>query len=108
MIEIEYRPDSTIVCRPSGDLDFTASIAFRHVMSDLLRPGLNIVIDLRYVGGIDATGVSALVGSIRRAQAVGGTARISNANSRVKWFVRLVGADRLIEPSSLTLRPGAA
>jgi anti-anti-sigma factor len=108
MIQIETRPDSTVVCRPLGDLHLEASMEFRHVIGDLLEPELNIVIDLSRVESIDAVGVSALVGSLRRVRALRGVARIERANPRVLWFLRLVGVDRIVGRAPLSSRPGVA
>ena len=96
MIEITQRPDSTVVCRPSGDLDFPGSLTFRHVIADLLRPKLKLVIDLRDVQVVDAVGLSGLIGTVRRVRSVAGTARIVNANPRVRCLLRSVGAEQLV------------
>jgi anti-anti-sigma regulatory factor len=53
------------------------------------------MLKLSNVERIEATGASAVVGSIRRVKAAGGTVRICNANPRVAWNLKLVGADRL-------------
>jgi anti-anti-sigma factor len=106
VIEIENCADSTVVCRPSGDLDFISSMELRHVLSDLFRPDITLVIDLRSVDMIDAVGVSALVGSVRRVRAHGGRAHVCNANPRISWFFRLLDVDRLVGPLTATTRPG--
>jgi anti-anti-sigma factor len=109
MIEIQNGPDSTVVCRPSGDLDFPSSLTFHQVIADLLHPGLKIVIDLRHAHYVDAVGLNALIGTARRLRLVGGTARIVNADPRLRCLLRSVGADRLIEaPPATTSPPDAA
>jgi anti-anti-sigma factor len=98
MIEIENSSASTITCRPWGDLDLAASIHFRHVIAGVVRPRVDLVIDLGHVGSIDAVGVSALVGTVRRVRAFGGAVSIRNANARVRWLLGLLGVDQLVVP----------
>jgi anti-anti-sigma factor len=106
MIEITQRPDSTVVCRPSGDLDFPGSLTFRHVIADLLRPKLKLVIDLRDVQVVDAVGLSGLIGTVRRVRSVAGTARIVNANPRVRCLLRSVGPEKLVGLSRVNVASG--
>ena len=108
MIQIENCEDSTTVVRLSGDLDLVSSFHLRHVVCDLLEPGLNLVIDLRHVGTIEAVGVSALIGSVRRVRASGGKAQVVNAKPRVRWLFQILGLDQLIEPLTVMQRPGVA
>jgi anti-sigma B factor antagonist len=107
MIEIESGPDATIVCRPAGNLDPSSAVVLRHVITDLLQAGVRIVVDLRHVNSIDAVGVRALVGSVRRVRAFGGTAHVSNTNRRVAYLLALAGAHRLVAPAATPV-PGAA
>lgn len=90
MIELEAGAESTVICRPIGDLDLERSFLFRHVISDLLEPGVKIVIDLERVERVDAVGLSALVGAIRRVNAVAGEAWIVNAAPEVHRYARPV------------------
>jgi anti-anti-sigma factor len=76
MIDTQLRSHESIVCTLWGDLDWVGATALRHVMADLLQPGMEVVIDLRLVDSCDAVGISALVGSTRRARAVGCRVRI--------------------------------
>ena len=63
MIETRVLADSSIVCRPSGRVDWTAALSLRQAIGDSLRPGGDVVIDLRRVEFIDAVGMSAMVGA---------------------------------------------
>jgi anti-anti-sigma factor len=99
-VDTHVRADSSIVCSPSGGLDWIGAISLRHAIHDSLRPGVDIIIDLSRVDFIDAVGMSALVGSVRRVRAVGGEARIDNATSRVRQRMELVGVYRLLTHSS--------
>jgi anti-anti-sigma factor len=111
MIEIVSLGESRIVCRPLGDLDFRSSISLRHVVGDILRPGLDLVIDLSRVAAIDVVGLSALVGTARRVRALEGTIAIRNVCPRIHWLFDLVGLDRLLTatlPGEVPIRePGS-
>ena len=101
LTELQMDTGSSVTCRPLGDLDLVSAVSLRHLIGEVLRPGLEVVIDLQNVSFIDAVGLSALVGSVRRARAVGGRARISNPQPRVQSLFRLVGIDRLLMPQLL-------
>jgi len=100
VVETHVGADSSIVCRPSGGLDWIGAVSLRHAIHDSLRPGVDIIIDLSRVDFIDAVGMSALVGSVRRVRAVGGEAQICNVTSRVRHRMELVGVYRLLTDSS--------
>jgi anti-anti-sigma factor len=76
------------------------AVSLRHAIHDSLQPGVVIVIDLSRVDFIDAVGMSALVGSVRRVRAVGGEAQICNATPQVRQRMELVGVYRLLTHSS--------
>jgi anti-anti-sigma factor len=90
MITVHTDAASTVVC-PLKDLNLAGAVHLRQLISSLLEPGLQLVIDLRHVGVVDAVGLSALVGSLRRVRAVGGTASIRNANPHLEWRLSLTG-----------------
>jgi anti-sigma B factor antagonist len=96
MIETYLGDDSTRICRPWGELDWTTAFSLRQAIHDLLEPGVGVVIDLSRVSRIDATGLSALVGSLRRVTALGGTARLCQANQQVRRRLEWVGLDGLL------------
>jgi anti-anti-sigma factor len=100
VVETHVRADSSIVCRPSGGLDWIGAVSLRHAINDSVRPGAHIIIDLSRVDFIDAVGMSALVGSVRRVRAVGGEAHISNPSSHVRRGLELVGVYSLLTYSS--------
>jgi anti-anti-sigma factor len=96
VIETRLLADSSTVCRPLGALDWIAAVSLRHVISDCLRPGVEVIIDLSRVEFIDAVGISAIVGSVRRVRAVGGRAEIRGSAPAVRWRLELAGAYRLV------------
>ena len=99
MIETSIGADERRICRPLGDLDWVSAFSLRHAIQELLQPGIEILIDLSQVETVDATGISALVGSVRRVTALGGSAGICNARPEVERRLQLVGADRLLLPA---------
>jgi anti-anti-sigma factor len=96
VIEVRLGPGPRIVCRPYGELDWANAVSLRHFISGALRPGTEVVIDLSDIGRIDAVGLSALVGSVRRVQAYGGKARVSNPHPQVQRRMQLVGVHGLL------------
>jgi len=80
MIDTYVGWDLSIVCKPTGRLDCSGAAALRHEVHTVLHPEVNLHIDLRHLNFVDAIGMSALVGSVRRVKAVGGKARIQNAS----------------------------
>jgi anti-anti-sigma factor len=100
VVETHVGAESSIVCRPCGGLDWIGAVALRHAVHDSLRPGVDVIIDLSRVDFIDAVGLSALVGSVRRVRAVGGEAQICNATAQVRQRMELVGVYRLLTHSS--------
>ena len=95
MIEIESPENSALILRPIGDLDLASSFHFRHVVDDLLRPSLDVTIDLGAVDSVDSFGLSALVGTTRRVASVGGRTSIRNAPLCIDQLLRALTINRL-------------
>ncbi len=96
MIELEWKADGDAVIKPTGDLNWVVATALRHVVQDLLRLGVNFVIDLRSTSGVDATGASALVGTTCPARALGPSVSIVNPRPSVRRQLELMRIDQLI------------
>jgi anti-anti-sigma factor len=108
VIETTVCPGSSIVCKPLRNLDWACAMSLRHVVRDSLQTGVEIVIDLSQVNCIDSVGMHALVGTVRLARALGGSARITNARPQVDKFMELVGVYRLLMRSPVPNTSGAA
>jgi anti-anti-sigma factor len=104
MIQIQTCPCSTVICWPSGDLDVGNALRLGHVVGHLLRPELDLVIDLGHVAFIDAAGLGMLSRCVGRVRAVGGKVCISHVNPRLQWLFELVGLDRLTGQVTLSQR----
>jgi len=108
MIMMTDGPDSTIICRPLGEVDFLSALTLRHVITNLPRPDLKIAIDLRHAHDVDGVELRARIGPARRGRCLGRTARLVNLNPRARWLLRSVGAGRLIELPAAPSAPDAA
>jgi anti-anti-sigma factor len=102
VIETQRLSDSSFVCRPSGSLDWTAAVSLRHVIGDSIRPGVDLAINLSRVEFIDAVGISAIAGTVRRVRAAGGHAHICGASPEVRRRLELAGVYRLVMRCSAT------
>jgi anti-anti-sigma factor len=91
MLKLEMCSDRSTWCSPIGGLDQAGGSTLGRAIRSVLRPGIEIVIDLRRVSFIDADGVAALVECARQARAVGGEVRVCHARPRVRWRLELVG-----------------
>ena len=96
MTEANVCGNSSLVCKPLGNLDWAAAMSLRQVVRKSLQPGFELVIDLSRVGSIDAVGMQTLVCCLRLARAFGCTARICNVRPPVRRLMDLVGVDRLL------------
>lgn len=96
MIETYVSGESSVVCKPLGNLDWAGAMSLRQVVRESLQPGLELVIDLSRVNSIDAIGMHALVPCIRLARAFGVTTRIRNVLPRVQRLMDLVVVERLL------------
>jgi anti-anti-sigma factor len=108
VVETTVCADSHIVCKPLGNLDRAGGISLRHLVRNSLEPGAEIVIDLSRVNFIDSAGMHAVVGTIRLAQALGATTRLTNPRPQVDRLMDLVGVYRLLMRSSATKADGTA
>jgi anti-anti-sigma factor len=108
MIERKICADGQIWLRAFGDFDWTAAVALRHAIEDSIYPGARLVIDLGNVENIDAVGLSAVGGWVRRAQSMGGGIQIVNAPSRVRAALRVPATQDLADRPTPGPPPAAA
>jgi anti-anti-sigma factor len=102
VIETYHEPGSSIVCKPWRRLDWVAATCLRHVINDSLRPGIELVIDLSHVDWVDAVGMSALLGSIRRVRASGSRVLVCNIQPAVRRRLEVAGIYRDLGPCPTT------
>ena len=102
MIDTITCGDGRLRLRAFGEFSSTAAESLRHVVGDSLEQGVHLLIDLSPVERVDAEGVSALVGAVRRARSVGGTAQVVNARPLVRATFELAGVYDLLLGSGST------
>jgi anti-sigma B factor antagonist len=100
MIELKSQVDGHVVVTPTGNLDSIGATALRHLVDDLLRLRMSFVIDLRRTNRVDATGISALLGTIRRARALSVDVSIMNPRPSIERQLGLIGLHPLSMCSS--------
>ena len=79
-----------------GSLDWIAAVSLRDAVGHSIQPGVDVIVDLSRVEFIDAVGISALVGTVRRVRALGGQANICGASPEVRRRLELAGVYRLV------------
>ena len=102
MIETITSADGRVRLRAFGEFNSTAAESLRHLLGDSLDQGLHLLIDVSRVERVDAEGLSALVGVVRRARSVGGTAQVVNARPIVTATFELAGVYDLLLGSGST------
>jgi anti-anti-sigma factor len=102
MIEVQTYADGNVKLRAFGEFSCTSAVSLRHLVDDSIGHGLHLIIDLGGVERVDAEGLSALVGSARRARAVGDRAQVINVRPRVRKVFELAGVADLLIGSSAT------
>jgi anti-anti-sigma factor len=91
MIETTTCADGSVRLLAHGELSGITAVSLRHLVADSIDQGVMLIIDLLRVDRIDADGVSALVGTVRRARSVGTQAQVINAQPEVKATFELAG-----------------
>ncbi|MGI8663071.1 MAG: STAS domain-containing protein [Acidimicrobiales bacterium] len=79
----------------SGEIDMATAPALRERLHVLLSGGAsNIIIDLDGVGFLDSTALGVLVGTMKRARAVGGDVRLVCTQPRVAKVLEITRLDQ--------------
>ncbi len=78
----------------SGELDIASAPVLREQLLDVLRPQASkLIVDLSQVSFCDASGLTVLVGTNRRARLLGGVLRLAAPPSPVAMALRITGLD---------------
>lgn len=84
--------DGYVIASLGGELDVACTAVLRERLAGLLRPrGSELVIDLSKVSFCDSSGLAVLVGTGRRARALGGALRLAAPAPAVASALRLSG-----------------
>jgi anti-sigma B factor antagonist len=94
-IKVQHEQDYTIVT-PAGEIDIFTAPPLRERLFELAASGRPLVVDLDQVGFIDSAGLSALIGTAKRAAAHGGSLCAACARPKIRKTFRLTGLDRQI------------
>ena len=93
-IQVEEE-DGYTICRPVGELDAYTVGQFREALAELAsRPKL--LIDMSQVPFVDAAGLGALIGGIRRAREVGGDVAVCCNRPTLVRLLHTTGFDRIV------------
>jgi anti-anti-sigma factor len=104
MIDLEVNDTETAICRPIGVLDVITAPNLRHAIAEVAKAGHDLVLDLSGVQAIDAVGVSALVGSVRRIRALGHSVEVIATPLCVARVLQLAGVEELLKHPRRLLR----
>jgi anti-sigma B factor antagonist len=92
------------VAELSGELDIVCVPTLRGQLLDVLRPdACHLVVDLSRVNRCDASGLSVLVGTGRRARLLGGVLRLVAPTPAVMLVMRITGLHRRLDIFSTVL-----
>jgi anti-sigma B factor antagonist len=100
-IEVRHELGCTIAT-VVGEIDLATVTRLRDRLFELAASGQPLVADLDRVSFIDSGGLSALVGTARRAAAYGGSLHVVCARPEIRKLLRLTGLDSRI-PLTLSL-----
>lgn len=98
-IEVRHEQDYVIVTA-AGEIDISTVTRMRECLFDLAASGRPLVADLDQVSFIDSTGLAALVGTAKRANACGGALYVVCGQPKVRQLFRLTGLDGRIPLAS--------
>jgi anti-sigma B factor antagonist len=86
----------------AGEVDIATVTQLRESLFELAASGRTLVVDLDQVSFIDSSGLAALVGAARRADAHGARLRVVCARPQTRQLFRLTGLDSQV-PLARTL-----
>jgi anti-sigma B factor antagonist len=88
--------DGFTVLRPQGEIDCATGPTLKECITEtLVRGPVHLVIDLGDVDFIESTGLGALVGGRRRAEAVNGSLSLVCIEDRLLQVFRITGLDKV-------------
>ena len=86
------------VLSPQGEIDFATGPQLKEAITERLVAGdVHLVVDLLAVDFIESTGLGALIGGRRRAQALNGSQTLVCTEAQVLKVFRITGLDKVFE-----------
>ncbi len=96
LVERAAAARGTMVCRAVGELDLVGAGLLRRLTTDLGAITGPVEIDLAGVTFIDSSGLTALVGMVRRTAEHGTELRFTNPRPSVARVLSITGVDRVL------------
>ena len=94
-IDVDRRAGLTVLS-PHGEIDFATGPRLKETITETLVAGqVHLVVDLLGVDFIESTGLGALVGGRRRAEALNGSLSLVCAQDRLLEVFRITGLDKV-------------
>jgi anti-sigma B factor antagonist len=94
-IDLDRRAGCTVL-RPHGEIDFATGPKLKETITETLVAGeVHLVVDLVRVESIESTGLGALIGGRRRAQALNGSLSLVCRDHQLLEVFRVTGLDRV-------------
>lgn len=97
-IEVRHEQGYAIVTA-AGEVDISTVTRLREPLFELAASGRPVVIDLDQVSFLDSAGLAALVGTVKRATAHGGSLHVVCARPKIRQLFRLTGLDSRLPPA---------
>ena len=91
-IEVRHELDYAIVTA-AGEIDISTGAQLRECLFDLAASGRPLIADLDQIRFMDSAGLAALVGTVKRATASGGSLRAVCSRPNIRELFRLTGLD---------------
>ncbi len=87
-----------VIIAPDEELDIATVDRFRDELGRVLEDGADgVVIDLSEVGFIDSTGLSVLVGGLKRLRDAGGSLVVRSPSASTRRLFDITGLTRIFE-----------
>jgi anti-sigma B factor antagonist len=94
-IDVDSR-DGYTVLSPQGEIDFATGPELKEAITETLVAGnVHVVVDLLKVDFIESTGLGALIGGRRRAEALNGSLSLACSDDQVLKVFRITGLDKV-------------
>jgi anti-sigma B factor antagonist len=90
------RERGVVIAAVTGDIDISTVALLRECLFELTDSGRTLIVDLNRVTFTDSSGLGALIGAARRANAHGGSLHAACARPPTRRLLWLTGVDRRI------------
>jgi anti-anti-sigma factor len=90
------RERGVVIAAVTGDVDISSVARLRECLFELADSGRPLIVDLNRVTFTDSSGLGALIGAARRANAHGGSLHAACARPPTRELLWLTGVDRRI------------